>query len=81
MLPRSQVLSLRSRGHLCHYELVDYNVNAENLAESDDIVTVQYIEKDEYSAAAASLTDNFKELEKACPEWDKETEAIHPNPA
>ena len=59
------------------YELVDYNVNVENLAESDDIVTVQNIETDEYSAAA-SLNDNFQELETACPEWDKETKAIHP---
>ena len=59
------------------YELVDYNVNAQNLSESDDIVTVQKIETDEYSAAA-SLNDNFQELEKACPEWDKETNAIHP---
>ena len=59
------------------YELVDYNVKAENLVESDDIVTMQYIENDEYSATA-SLNDNFQELETACPEWDKETKAIHP---
>ena len=59
------------------YELVDFNVNAENLAESDDIVTIQNIETDEYSAAA-SLNDDFHEVEKACPEWDKETQAIHP---
>ena len=62
------------------YELVDYNVNAENLAESDDIVTVQYLEKDEYSAAA-SPNDNFQELETACPEWEQETKAIHPKMA
>ena len=36
------------------YELVDYNVNAENLAESDDIVTMQCIENDEYSASRES---------------------------
>ena len=59
------------------YELVDYNVNAENLAELDDILTVRNIETDEYSAAA-SLNDDFQELETACPEWDKETKAIHP---
>ena len=59
------------------YELVDFNVSAENLVESDDFVTVQNIEIDEYSAAA-SLNDNFQELGKACPEWDKETTAIHP---
>ena len=40
-------------------------------------MTVQNIETDEYSAAA-SLNDNFQELEKACPEWEKETKAIHP---
>ena len=56
------------------YELVDCNVNAESLVESDDIVTVQYLEKDEHSAAA-SLNDNFQELEKACPEWEQETKA------
>ena len=50
------------------YELGDYSVYAENLAESDDIVTTQYLENDEYSAAA-SLNENFQELEKACPEW------------
>ena len=27
---------------------------------------------------AASLNDNFQELETACPEWEKETKAIHP---
>ena len=27
------------------YELIDFNVNAENLVESDDIVTVQNIEQ------------------------------------
>ena len=32
------------------YELVDFNVNVENLVESHDIVTVQNIETDEYSA-------------------------------
>ena len=49
------------------YELVDFNVNAENLVESDDIVTVQNIKTDEYSAAT-SLNDNFQEPERACPE-------------
>ena len=34
------------------YELVDFNVNVENLIESDNIVTVQNIETDECSAAA-----------------------------
>ena len=58
------------------YELVDFNVNVENLVESDDIVTVQNVETDEYSAA--SLNDNFQELTKACPEWEQETKGIHP---
>ena len=52
------------------YKLGDYNVYAENLVESDGIVTVHYIEKDEDSAAA-SLSDNFQELEKAVPEWEQ----------
>ena len=59
------------------YELVDYNLNADNLVESDEIVTVQYLEKDEYSATA-SLNDSFQELEKAYPEWDLETKS-HPS--
>ena len=32
------------------YELGDYNVYAENLAESDNIVIMQFVETDEYSA-------------------------------
>ena len=61
------------------YELGEYSVYAENLAEPDpdDIVTMQYLEKDEYGAAA-SLNDNLQELEKACPEWHQKTKAIHP---
>ena len=43
------------------YKLVDYNVTAEKLAESDDIVTVLNIETEEYSAAA-SLNDNFQQF-------------------
>ena len=59
------------------YELSDFNVNAVNLADSDDIVTMQYLERDDYNAAA-SLNDNFQELEKACPEWEPDTRATHP---
>ena len=59
------------------YELGDYNVYAENLAESDDIVTLNSIEADECSATA-SLNDNFQELKKTFPEWDQDTKAIHP---
>ena len=59
------------------YEMSDYNVHAESLAESDNIVTMQFIEANEYSANA-SLNDNFQELEKTVAEWDQATKAIHP---
>ena len=59
------------------YELCDYNVNAENLAESDNVVTLNSIETDEY-LANASLNDNFQELEVTVPEWDQGTKVIHP---
>ena len=59
------------------YELGDYKVYVENLAESDDIVTMHFIEADEYSATA-SLNDNFQELEKTIPEWEQDTKTIHP---
>ena len=59
------------------YELCDYNVNAENLAESDNVVTLNSIETDEY-LANASLDDKFQELEKTVPEWDQDTKVIHP---
>ena len=52
-------------------QMVDLNVNVENLVESDDIVTVQNIESDEYSAAA-SLNDNFQELEKPVQNGNRE---------
>ena len=53
-------------------ELVDFNANVENLVESDNIVTVQHMETDKFSAAL-TLNDNFQELEKACPEWQQDT--------
>ena len=59
------------------YELSDYNVNATYLAESDQIVTLNSIEAEE-CAVHASLNDNFQELEKTVPEWDQETQVIHP---
>ena len=59
------------------YELGEYNVYAENVAESDDIVTMQFVEADEYSATA-SLNDNFQELEKTVPEWEQDTKVVHP---
>ena len=59
------------------YELSDYNVNGKYLAESDQVVTVNSIETEECSANA-SLNDNFQELEKTVPEWDQDTQTIHP---
>ena len=58
-------------------ELSDCNVNAEHLVESDNVVTLNSIESDEY-LANASLNDNFHELEKTVPEWDQDTQVIHP---
>ena len=45
-------------------ELVDFNANVENLTESDNVVTVQHMETDEFNAAL-TLNDNFQELETA----------------
>ena len=58
------------------YELTNFNVNVENIVEVNDTATVLNIQPEECSAAA-SLND-IQELEKACPEWEKETKAIHP---
>ena len=58
------------------YELSDYNVNAKYLAESDQIVTLNSMETE--CSVNASLNDNFHELEKTVPEWDQETQVIHP---
>ena len=44
---------------------------------SDQIVTLTSIETEEYSVNA-SLHDNFQELDKTVPEWDQETQVIHP---
>ena len=49
-------------------EFSDYNVNAEHLEESDNVVTLNSIEIDEY-LANASRNDNFQELKKTVPEW------------
>ena len=59
------------------YELSDYNVNATYLAESDQIVTLTSMETEDYSVNA-SLQGNFQELDKTVPEWDQETQIIHP---
>ena len=54
------------------FDLVVFNKAVENLIESDDIVTIQNAEADEYNLTL-SLNDNFQELEKACPEWQEGT--------
>ena len=59
------------------YDMCDYNCNATYLAESDQIVTLTAMETDE-SSMLASLHDNFRELENTVPEWEKETQSIHP---
>ena len=51
-------------------ELVEFNDNVENLVETDNTVTVQHTEMDEFNVAL-SLNDNFQELENACPEWQE----------
>ena len=58
-------------------EFVEFNETVENLIEADDIVTLQYMETDEFNAAL-TLNDNFQKLEEACPEWQQDTKAIHP---
>ena len=59
------------------YEMCKYNTNAKYLAESDQIVTLTSMETNEYSIQA-SLNDNLKELANTVPEWEKETQVIHP---
>ena len=51
--------------------------NVANLLEDDNIVTVENAETDEYNLSP-SISDNFKELESACPEWQPDTQAVHP---
>ena len=59
------------------YDMCDYNVNATYLAESDQIVTLNSMETEERSVQAG-LSDNFQELVNTVPEWDQETQVIHP---
>ena len=56
---------------------LDANANVANLLEDDNIVTVENAETDEYNLSA-SINDNFKELDRACPEWQPDTQAVHP---
>ena len=58
-------------------DLADFNANMENLIEEDNIMTVKNAVTDGYNLSA-SVNDNFKELERACPEWQPDTQAIHP---
>ena len=66
-----------------HYDPIDmleffeFNETVENQIETDNIVTVQHTEMDEFNVAL-TLNDNFQELEKSCPEWQQDTKAIHP---
>ena len=55
----------------------DYNCLATYLADSDQIVTLTTMETDE-SSMQASLHDNLRELENTIPEWEQETQSIHP---
>ena len=59
------------------HDLVDFNANLANLVKEDKIVTVKNAAEDEYNLSA-SIDENFKELEIACPSWDTNTEAVHP---
>ena len=58
-------------------EMSDYNSNATYLAESDQIVTLTAMETDDPSMLA-SLQDNLQELGSSVPEWEKETQSVHP---
>ena len=59
------------------YEMREYNSSARHLAECDHIVTLTAMETDE-SSMLASLHENLQELVNTVPEWEKETQAIHP---
>ena len=59
------------------HDMGDYNCNAEYLADSDQIVTLTAMETDP-SSMSASLQDNLRELEHSIPEWEQETQSIHP---
>ena len=59
------------------YDMCDYNCNATYLGESDQVVTLTAVETDE-SSMLASINDSFREFEASGPEWEKETQSIHP---
>ena len=58
-------------------EMSEYNSNATYLADSDQIMTLNAMETDDISTLA-SLRDNLQELEHSVPEWEPETQSIHP---
>ena len=58
-------------------EVSEYNSNATYLADSDQIMTLNAMETDDTSISA-SLRDNLQELEHSVPEWEPETQSIHP---
>ena len=58
-------------------DMSDYNSNATYLAESDQVVTLNSMETDD-SSMLASLQDNLQELVNSVPEWEMETQPIHP---
>ena len=59
------------------HEMSEYNSNATYLAESDQVMTLNAMETDDTSMSA-SLRDNLQELVNSVPEWEKETQSIHP---
>ena len=58
-------------------EMSDYNSNATNLAESDQIVTLTAMETEDPSMLA-SIQDNLQELISSVLEWEQETQSINP---
>ena len=63
--------------HQIVQEMSEYNSKAMYLANSDQIMTLNAMETDDISITA-SLRDNLQELEHSVPEWEPETQSIHP---
>ena len=59
-------------------ERVEFNETVEQLLIKDNIVTVLNAEMDEFNLAL-TLNDNFQEFEKACPEWQQDTQSYVQN--
>ena len=58
-------------------DMSDYNSNATYLAESDQVITLQTMETEEFSTCA-SLRDNMQELMHSIPDWESETQTVNP---